>query len=128
MRACGSLILRHFLYRKRVCAPGNQADRAPAPEIRTTLLSLVCNRWVLECSWVLRDFDRVRVDQFKQFTKEKLRGVRCPHHRQPPRLHFSGTSLRDVTITMSGCCGKLMELANARIASAPADADMRKPA
>jgi hypothetical protein len=70
----------------------------------------------------------MRVERFKQLTKEKLRGVRCPDHHQPPRLHFSGLSLRDITISMSGCCEKLMELANARIASAGAEADMRKPA
>lgn len=75
------------------------------------------------------DFDRVGVQQFKQSTKDKLRGVRCPEHRRPPRLHFSGISLRDMTISLSGCCDKLMELANARIASASvAKADLGKPA
>jgi hypothetical protein len=73
--------------------------------------------------------DRVRVEQFKQFTREKLRGVRCPDHRQPPHLHFHGVSLHDVTISLSGCCARLMELANARIASVePAQAGLRKPA
>jgi hypothetical protein len=71
----------------------------------------------------------MRVERFKQSTKEKLRGVRCPHHHQAPRLHFSGDSLRDVTISISGCCEKVMELANARIASAVAtESEMRKPA
>jgi len=56
--------------------------------------------------------------------------VRCPRHHREPRLHFQGASLGEITITMSGCCAKLMELANARIASepAPADAGIRKPA
>ena len=76
----------------------------------------------------MTDFDTVRVERFKQWTREKLRGVRCPEHHQPPRLHFSGYSLRDTTISMSGCCEKLMELANARIASAVTEADIRKPA
>jgi len=71
---------------------------------------------MLECSWVT-DFESMRVERFKQSTKEKLRGLRCPDHRQTPRLHFSGRSLRDIDISMSGCCEKLMELANARIAS-----------
>lgn len=62
------------------------------------------------------DFNRLRMREFKQSTKDKLRGVRCPRHWQPPRLHFSGDSLRDVTISLSGCCEKLMEIANARIA------------
>jgi hypothetical protein len=76
---------------------------------------------------VLSDSDRMRVEQFKQATREKLRGVRCLEHHQPPRLHFHGDSLRDITITLSGCCARLMELANARIAvSEPTE--MRKPA
>ena len=48
---------------------------------------------------------------------------------EPPRLHFQGVSLSDITISMSGCCEKLMELANARISSAASTAaDIRKPA
>jgi 5'-3' exonuclease len=82
---------------------------------------------MLECSWVT-NFDTVRVERFKQSTKAKLRGVRCPEHHQPPRLHFQGVSLRDITVSMSGCCEKLMELANARIASATTEAEIRKPA
>jgi hypothetical protein len=75
------------------------------------------------------DFDSLRVERFKQSIKEKLRNVRCPHHHRQPRLQFSGDSLRDINISMSGCCQKLMELANARIASAgPAEVDIRKPA
>jgi hypothetical protein len=82
---------------------------------------------VLECSLVT-DFDSMRVERFKQWTREKLRGVRCPEHHQAPRVHFSGLSLRDTTVSMSGCCERLMELANARIASAATEADIRKPA
>jgi hypothetical protein len=74
------------------------------------------------------DFDSLRVERFKQSTKEKLRGVLCPDHHHSPRLHFSGSSLRDITISLSGCCDKLMELANARIASAGTEAQIRKPA
>jgi hypothetical protein len=78
---------------------------------------------------VLADLDQVRVERFKESTKAKLRGLRCPEHHQPPRLHFQGISLRDITISMSGCCPKLMELANARIASALImEAEIRKPA
>jgi len=83
---------------------------------------------MLKCLCVT-DFDNVRVERFKEWTKEKLRGVRCPDHRQPPRLHFSGKSLRDITISLSGCCEKLMEVANARIAAAvTTEAEIRKPA
>ena len=35
---------------------------------------------------VLTDFDRVRVERFKQTTEDKLRDVRCPDHRQAPRI------------------------------------------
>jgi hypothetical protein len=73
--------------------------------------------------------DTTRVEQFKQATQNKLDGLRCPEHRQPPRLQFQGASLRDITISISGCCEKLMELANARIAlAASAEGAIRKPA
>ena len=58
----------------------------------------------------------VSIDEFKANTARKLETVRCPNHRQPPRLKFSGTTLRDVNIQMSGCCAKLLELANRAIA------------
>jgi hypothetical protein len=61
---------------------------------------------------VLTDFDRTSVERFKQATEEKLRDVRCPEHRQAPRLRFQGNSLRDISISISGCCQKLMDLAN----------------
>jgi hypothetical protein len=76
---------------------------------------------------VLLDSDRMRVEQFKQATREKLRGVRCPEHHQTPRVHFHGNSLREITITLSGCCARLMEIANARIALGE-PTEMRKPA
>jgi hypothetical protein len=56
------------------------------------------------------------VQEFKQRTGHKLRDVRCPDHRQAPRIKFHGTTLREVTIQMSGCCAKLIELANRAIA------------
>ena len=64
---------------------------------------------------VLTDFDRVRVERFKQATEDKLRDVRCPEHHQPPRIRFQGETLRDVSVCLSGCCAKVMEMANARI-------------
>ena len=66
---------------------------------------------------VLTDFDKLRVERFKQATEDKLRDVRCPDHHQPPRIRFQGTTLRDVSISLSGCCEKLMDIANARIGS-----------
>jgi hypothetical protein len=56
------------------------------------------------------------VDEFKQRTARKLEGVRCPDHRQPPRLKFHGATLREMTVQMSGCCSKLIALANQAIA------------
>ena len=56
------------------------------------------------------------VEEFKENTARKLEAVRCPDHRQPPRLQFRGSTLRDVTIQMSGCCSKLLDLANKAIA------------
>jgi hypothetical protein len=56
------------------------------------------------------------VQEFKENTARKLEAVRCPDHRQPPRIQFRGSTLRDVTIQMSGCCEKLLELANRAIA------------
>ena len=57
------------------------------------------------------------VQEFKERTRRKLAEVRCPDHRQPPRLHFRGSTLQDVSIQMSGCCSKLIELANRAIAA-----------
>jgi hypothetical protein len=57
----------------------------------------------------------VQVERFKQATEEKLRGLRCPEHRRPPRIRFHGNCLREISISLSGCCPKVMELANARI-------------
>ncbi|HUJ51400.1 MAG TPA: hypothetical protein VLW25_14420 [Bryobacteraceae bacterium] len=71
---------------------------------------------------VFTDFDRVGVERFKQVTEEKLRDVRCPDHHQAPRIRFHGSSLRDISISVSGCCPKVMEIANARIGRSSADA------
>jgi hypothetical protein len=57
-----------------------------------------------------------RVQEFKDSTGRKLSGLRCPDHGQAPRLKFHGATLRDVTIQMSGCCAKLIGLANKAIA------------
>jgi hypothetical protein len=57
------------------------------------------------------------VEQFKRDTARKLEHVRCPEHRQPPRLRFHGRTLRDISIQMSGCCSRLLELANRAIAA-----------
>ena len=53
---------------------------------------------------VFTDFDSLGVERFKQVTEEKLRDVRCPDHHQAPRIRFHGSSLRDISISVSGCC------------------------
>jgi len=60
------------------------------------------------------------LDSFKRTTQSKVCGLRCPTHGRTPDVRFSGASLRDVTIRMSGCCEKLMTLANAAIAGVAA--------
>jgi hypothetical protein len=59
---------------------------------------------------------REELESFKRATECKLLGLRCPTHRRAPQVCFMGSSLRDVTIRMSGCCAQLMSLANAAIA------------
>jgi hypothetical protein len=56
-----------------------------------------------------------RVEAFKTATCDKLRSVRCPVHRQAPRIRFEGTCLRDISVNLSGCCDRLLELANRAI-------------
>ena len=56
------------------------------------------------------------IEEFKARTATKIRDVRCPDHNQTPRLRFHGASLRDISIQMSGCCDKLIAMANQRIA------------
>jgi len=53
--------------------------------------------------------------EVKERTASKLGNLRCPVHGQSPRLRIQGSSLRDVTIQMSGCCDELIGLANRKI-------------
>ncbi len=65
-----------------------------------------------------------RVDAFKRLTASKLRGLRCPDHRLAPRLEFHGAALKDITISLSGCCDRLMELANRAVRGEAPDPTM----
>jgi len=56
------------------------------------------------------------IEEFKRRTLNKLHDIRCPDHKQAPRLSFRGATLRDVSIQMSACCEKLATLANEKIA------------
>ena len=58
-----------------------------------------------------------QVEEFKENTARKIRDLRCPDHHQAPRLRFQGATLRDINIQMSGCCEKLIHLANEKIAA-----------
>lgn len=57
------------------------------------------------------------IEEFKKNTTRKVEDLRCPKHRQPPKVKFTGTTLRDMTIQMSGCCAQLLDLANRAIAN-----------
>ena len=59
--------------------------------------------------------EREQVEMFKQATEQKLRTVRCPKHRKQPRVRFEGDNLREIRVSVSGCCHELMELANRAI-------------
>jgi hypothetical protein len=56
------------------------------------------------------------VGEFKERTLQKMRDVVCPIHRQPPRVKFHGSTIRDVSIRMSACCDTLIAIANQKIA------------
>ena len=58
-----------------------------------------------------------RVEEFKENTARKIRDLRCPDHHQAPRLRFQGATLRDINVQLSGCCEKLISLANEKIAA-----------
>ena len=60
---------------------------------------------------------REQLEDFREHTAQKVRDLRCPVHGQPPRLRFQGSSLREISIQMSGCCNVLLNLANQRIAN-----------
>ena len=54
--------------------------------------------------------------EFKEATLRKVVDLRCPDHRQPPRLKFQGSTLSSISIQMSACCNRLIEMANRAIA------------
>jgi hypothetical protein len=61
--------------------------------------------------------EQASIHDFRRATEEKLREVLCPEHHQRPRLRVIGTSIRDAKLSMSGCCDRLMALANQAIAN-----------
>jgi hypothetical protein len=65
--------------------------------------------------------------EFKERTARKVLDLRCPIHRRPPKILFRGSSLRDVSIQLSGCCDTLIALANQRIAEQPAQISSPPP-
>ncbi len=74
-------------------------------------------KWFCESGRHGAQFRVEQVEDFRERTAQKVRDLRCPVHGQPPRLRFQGSTLRDVTIQMSGCCDTLLSLANQRIAN-----------
>jgi hypothetical protein len=59
---------------------------------------------------------QITVDEFKERTASKLRDLRCPDHKQAPRLKFQGATLKSIDIQLTACCTKLITLANRKIA------------
>jgi hypothetical protein len=57
------------------------------------------------------------IHEFKRATEQKLRSVCCPDHGQRPRVRVIGTSIREAKLSITGCCDKLMALANQAIAA-----------
>lgn len=62
------------------------------------------------------DSERLQIEQFKKATREKLRDLRCPEHNRAPYVIFHGTKLRDIRVSLKGCCSEMMRIANVRIA------------
>jgi hypothetical protein len=79
---------------------------------------------MLKCSRVHSTLEQASVHEFKRATERKLRDVYCPDHRQRPRVKVTGASVRDATVSLTGCCDKLMTLANQAIVSTNND-DLR---
>jgi hypothetical protein len=72
---------------------------------------------MVECSWVHSTLEQASIHDFKRATEEKLRGVLCPEHHQRPRVRVIGTSIREAKLSVSGCCDRLMCLANHALAN-----------
>ena len=60
--------------------------------------------------------EKLALDRFKEETLRKLHGVTCEQHQQAPSVEFVGGSLREIRISMRGCCDDLIALANRAIA------------
>lgn len=72
---------------------------------------------MLKCSRVRSTLEPTPIHDFKRATEYKLRDVYCPDHHQHPRVRVIGTSIRDATLSVTGCCDKLMAIANRALAS-----------
>ena len=72
---------------------------------------------MLKCLRVQSTLEAASIHEFKRTTEQKLRGVSCPEHHQRPRVRVIGTSIRDAKLSVTGCCDKLMAMANQAIAS-----------
>lgn len=59
------------------------------------------------------------LEGFKRATRAKIEDVRCPYHGRAPHVEFHGTSLREVTISIRGCCPAVMRAANQAVGASP---------
>lgn len=65
----------------------------------------------------MQTLEQTSVQDFKRATEGKLRDVLCPEHHQRPHVRVIGTSMREAKLSVTGCCDKLMSLANQAIAN-----------
>jgi hypothetical protein len=56
-----------------------------------------------------------RVAAFKRKTEAKMSGVVCPVHGHPAKIFFHGATLREMNLSMRGCCERLIAIANKAI-------------
>jgi hypothetical protein len=58
------------------------------------------------------DIEKAVFRSVKESIEKKLAAVRCPEHRQPPRVTASGTSVSNLKWKVDGCCRKLIDATN----------------
>ena len=55
------------------------------------------------------------VEKVLQFHQQALSGITCPRHQEAPWLKVSGSSVRELAVSIESCCPVLAEKVEARI-------------
>ena len=55
------------------------------------------------------------VEKVLRFHQQALSGITCPRHHEAPWLKVSGSSLRELAVSVESCCPVLNEKVEARI-------------